>query len=159
MKQVKEFNGVMNRENLKLLLGSPDNSLFCLSENKIDIRQTLKVAYLLAPEFVEVEGHVFFKDIFDSETDQAIEELHEMQKKHTKKEIEIAVNAWSLGGFFIGDDSDEMDDENILKQFAEVLSYFWSRKLAEDFPKRKMRVEYGDGLGGELGIAITFYEE
>ncbi len=78
---------------------------------------------------------------------------------YDKKLIEMHVNSWSLGDFFIGCNDEIMDDEVVLTQFGHVLEYYWMRRSKEVFPERKIKVELGNAIMGEYGLTITMYEE
>lgn len=40
------------------------------------------------------------------------------------KNIEMSVNTWSLGDFFIGDSTELMNNEKIVQQFGKAIVYF-----------------------------------
>lgn len=44
-------------------------------------------------------------------------------------------------------------------QFCDVLVYNWQQRLKELFPHKKIIVETGYEIMGELGVTITVYEE
>lgn len=44
-------------------------------------------------------------------------------------------------------------------QFCEIFTYNWTQRLKELFPNKSFLVEIGDEIMGELGLAITVYEE
>jgi len=46
---------------------------------------------------------------------------------NNKKDIEMSVNSWSIGDFFIGD-IELMDNENVLREFGKALVYFWKKR-------------------------------
>lgn len=52
-----------------------------------------------------------------------------------------------------------MDNEKILKQFGDILVFYWMRRAKELFPDRDIIVEYSEGFMGELGFSITLYEQ
>ncbi|MDE6208993.1 MAG: hypothetical protein K2M73_04870 [Lachnospiraceae bacterium] len=82
----------------------------------------------------------------------------EKQYDKNKKAIEMSVNTWSIGDFFIGDSSELMDNEKVIQQFGNVLVYYWKRRAKEIFPEKEMIVELGNNLMGEFGLCITMYE-
>lgn len=71
----------------------------------------------------------------------------------------MMVNSWSIGDFFTGEYNELMDNERILKQFADMLVYFWQQRVNELFPDKKMVVMLGDDLMGEYGLCITMFED
>ncbi len=58
----------------------------------------------------------------------------------------------------MGDSSQFMDNEKVLYQFSNALAYFWQCRVKELFPDKKIVVELGNELMGELGLCITMYE-
>ena len=78
--------------------------------------------------------------------------------ENNKKDIEMSVNTWSIGSFFLGD-IELMDNENVLIEFGKALIYFWKKRVDELFPNRNIIVETGMELFGEFGLSITLYEE
>lgn len=136
-------------------------NLFNHSANSNYIEDFISVAYVLCPEIVDVNGYVFIADFYQATGDEAILKLHrlEAQFSNDKKQIEQWVNSWSFGDFFIGKYCTALENEIILRQFGDILVYYWSRRVQELFPNRKIIVEYGDGLMGEAGLAITMYQK
>ena len=104
----------------------------------------IAAAYLFCPNFEEGEEMEFINDL--------------KQYYSNKKDIEMSVNTWSIGSFFLGD-IELMDNENVLIEFGKALVYFWKKRVDELFPNRNIVVEMGMELFGEFGISITLYEE
>ena len=94
----------------------------------------------------------------DAITDEFIANLEE-QFNNDKKSIEMYVNSWSLGDFFINSKQDYMNDEIIIKKFGECLVYFWKSRLEKVFPMKKFSVEICENLYGEYGTCVTMYEK
>ena len=92
--------------------------------------------------------------------DESICYIRKLEKQYhnSKKDIEMSVNTWSIGDFFVGDTSDLMDNKRVLNEFGNVLVYFWRCRVKELFPNRNIIVELGDELMGEMGLCITLYE-
>lgn len=119
----------------------------------------IAAAYLFCPEIIEIEGHIFIKEFCNFEEGEEIEFLNDLKRYHNnKKGIEMSVNSWSIGDFFIGD-IELMDNENVLREFGKALVYFWKKRVNELFPNRNIVVEMGMELFGEFGLSITLYEE
>jgi len=135
------------------LLGHSANSNF--------IDDFISAAYILCPNFIEVDGHVFHEHFYNSTVENALASLEGLKKQfnNDKKHIEQWINSTCFGDFFIGKDCKSMDNDKILYQFGDILVYFWTQRLKELFPDRKFIVEYGDDIPGEEGwLAITMYE-
>ncbi len=131
------------------------------SANSTSIEDFLAIAYVLCPDFIEVNGYIFLSDFYNAYGDGAINKLEKLERQfgRDKRKIEQYVNSWSFGDFFIGQDTPSMDNENILKQFGEILIYYWTRRAKELFRNKNIIVTYGVGLMGELGYAVTLYED
>lgn len=119
----------------------------------------IAAAYLFCPEIIEIEGHIFIKEFCNFEEGEEIKFLNELKQYYkNKKDIEMSVNSWSIGDFFLGD-TELMDNENVLTEFGKALVYFWKKRVCELFPNRNIIVEMGMELFGEFGLSITLYEE
>lgn len=87
-----------------------------------------------------------------------VEKLEE-KYNYCKKDVEMVINSWSSGDFFLGNDSQlPCNDENIYN-FGKVLCYFWQMRVNQLFPEKSIVVKLGYELMGELGLCITMYEE
>jgi hypothetical protein len=101
----------------------------------------------------------FIKEFCNFKEGEEIEFLNDLKRYYNnKKDIEMSVNSWSIGEFFLGD-IELMDNENVLTEFGKALIYFWKRRAEELFPNRNIIVEMGMELFGEFGLSITLYEE
>lgn len=52
-----------------------------------------------------------------------------------------------------------MENDKIIDEFAKALVYFWDKRVKELFPNKNIIIEIGDEIIGELGLAITMYEQ
>ena len=119
----------------------------------------IAAAYLFCPEIIEIEGHIFIKEFCNFEEGEEIKFLNELKEQYNnKKDIEMSVNTYILCDFFLGN-NEQINDENIFKEFGNALVYFWKRRVNELFPNRNIIVEMGIELFGEFGLCITLYEE
>lgn len=122
--------------------------------NTCTIDDVLAVSSVLCPELVQVNNCIFISELYQGNIDGL-----ERQFKNNRRKIEQFVNSWSLGDFFIGSHTDSVDNEKILKQFGDVLVYFWSRRVKEVFPEKNVIVELGMNIMGESGLTITMYQK
>lgn len=162
MNDVNLYKSIVNEQIFHEFKEQRGDTLFNHSSNSNFIEDFISVAYVLCPDIIEVNGYIFIADFFGTQEDKAIENLLglESQFNSNKKHIEQWVNSWSFGDFFFfGKDCESMDNLKILKQFGDILVYNWMRRAKELFPNRNIIVEYGEGLMGELGLAITLYEQ
>ena len=121
----------------------------------------ISAAYLFCPQVIQVKDYIFIKHFWNSNVEESIERIHRLEERYgnDRKSIEMSVNTWSLGDFFIGDTNESMDNEELIQQFGEALVYFWKIRVKELFPERKIIVELGNNLMGEFGLCVTMYEE
>lgn len=127
---------------------------------KCKISGLIAAAYLFCPQIIQVKDYIFIKQFWNCNINESIECITKLEKQYdkNKKAIEMSVNTWSIGDFFIGDSSELMDNEKVIQQFGNVLVYFWKRRAKEIFPEKEMIVELGNNLMGEFGLCITMYE-
>lgn len=162
MKGIRLFQSIVNEEIFHEFKEQRGISLFNHSANSNHIEDFISMAYVLCPNIIEVNGYIFIADFFETQEDkEAIDKLLKLESQFNanKKLIEQWVNSWSFGDFFIGKDCESMDNEKILKQFGDILVFYWTRRAKELFPNKHIIVEYGEGLMGELGLSITLYEQ
>lgn len=119
----------------------------------------IAAAYLFCPEIIEIEGYIFIKEFCTFKEGEEIEFLNSLKQEYNnKKDIEMSINSWSIGDFFLGE-IELMDNEKVLTEFGKALVYFWKKRVSELFPERNIIVELGMELFGEYGLSITLYEE
>ena len=134
-------------------------SLMDYGTRQCKIDGLIAAAYLFCPEIIEIEGHIFIKEFCTYEEGEEIEFLNELKEQYiNKKDIEMSVNTYTLCDFFLGD-NEQINGENIFKEFGNALVYFWKKRVDELFPERNVVVEMGMKLFGEFGLCITLYEE
>ena len=121
----------------------------------------IAAAYLFCPQIIQVKGYIFIEQFWNCSLEKSAECLRGLEERYdnNKKTIEMSVNTWSIGDFFIGDSSELMDNEKLIQQFGDALVYFWKIRVKELFPQRKIIVELGNDLMGEFGLCVTMYEE
>ena len=159
----KDYSGLFDEESkmyLKKRFNLREIELFDYAPYKCDIDGLISAACIFAPDFVQVNDYVFVENFIleDAITDEFISNLEE-RFNHNKKSIEMYVNSWSLGDFFINSKQDYMNDEIVIKKFGECLVYFWKNRLEKMFPMKKFSVEICENLYGEYGTCVTMYEK
>lgn len=138
------------------------DNLLQYASYKCEIDGLIAAASLFCPDVVVVNGYIFIKYLWNiSDEEESIEYINELEKRfgYNKKQIEKYVNTWSLGDFFVGDNSPKMNDIDILNQFGCLLCYFWKSRLKELFPKKEFEVILGKEMEGEIGLCISMYEK
>jgi hypothetical protein len=160
MLNVNLFEGIVKNSIFDSFVEKRGINLFNYATNNCSIDDFLSISYVLCPDFIEVNGYIFISDLFSAFGEDAISKVKrlEHQFNYDKKMIEQWVNSWSLGDFFLGKYSATIENEKVIEQFGEVLIYYWTRRLKELFPEKKIAVEVGNEIMGELGLTITVYE-
>ena len=161
MKDINVYNSIVDNKIFDEFEVQRGITLFNHSANSNFIEDFISMSYVLCPEMIEVNGYVFIVDFFRERDNEAVEKVKNLEEQFSgdREKVEQWVNSWSFGDFFIGKDCKAMDNEKILRQFGDILVYFWSRRARELFPKKNIIVEYGDDLMGELGLSITLYQQ
>ena len=115
---------------------------------------------LLCPDFVCIKDYVFIKDFWERYGDGSKEALTNLENTYNyiKMQIVMCVNSWSLGDFFVGRNDELLDNEVVLKEFGEMLVYFWKKRAKELFEDKNIVIELGKSIAGEYGLTITMYE-
>ncbi|MEI5906577.1 hypothetical protein WAK64_05840 [Bacillus spongiae] len=71
------------------------------------IEDFIAISSVLCPEVIEVKGHNFISEFYQSN----LEEFEE-QFNGDRKQIEQFINTWSLGDFFLEDYTDSVENKN-----------------------------------------------
>ena len=162
MEKINIFKSIVD-ENIKKEIKEADwcTDLFQYTTYKCKIDGLIASAYLFCPEIIQVKNYVFIKQFWNCSIEKSIERINRLEEQYgqDKKTIEMSVNTWSIGDFFIGDSSDLMDNEKIIRQFGDVIVHFWNSRVKELFPEKEIIVELGNDLMGEFGLCITMYEK
>lgn len=162
MKNVEIFKSIVD-ETIKneIMAANWCTDLIQYSAWKCKMDGLIAAAYLFCPQIIQVKGYIFIKQFWNCSVEESIERIRGLEEQYgnDKKTIEMCVNTWSVGDFFIGDSSELMDNEKLIQQFGDALVYFWKIRVKELFPEREITVELGKDLMGEFGLCITMYEE
>lgn len=160
---IKRYDSIVGNDIKKKISDSDwveDIVHYGLFKNQLD--GTLASAALFCPDIVCVKDYVFIKMFLENADDdktliKMVEEL-EGRYNYCRKDIEMAVNSWSLGDFFLKDNDLLPSSDEVMQKLGETLCYFWQMRVQQLFPERKVVVELGYELMGELGLCITMYE-
>ena len=165
---------VINMENVKIFKSIVDEKIkneiieanWCTdliqyTTYKCKIDGLIAAAYLFCPQIIQVKDYIFIKQFWNCSTEESIGRIRRLEEQYgnDKKSIEMSINTWSVGDFFVGDSSELMDNERLIQQFGDAIVYFWKIRVKELFPEREIIVELGNNLMGEFGLCITMYEE
>ncbi len=162
MENIRVFESVVN----DAIVNKMEDAQWCTdlvqyAAYKCKIDGLIASAYLFCPQIIQIKDYIFIKQFWNHSVEDSMDYISVLEKQYhyDKKAIEMSVNTWSLGDFFVGDSGKLMDDDEIVFQFGNAIVYFWKNRVKNLFPDRKIIVELGDSLMGELGICVTMYEE
>lgn len=162
MKNIRIFESVINSN----IINEIEDANWCTdlvqyATNKCRIDGLIASAFLFCPEIIQIKDYIFIKQFWNCSVEESSNHIDRLEKqyKNDKKAIEMSVNTWSIGDFFVGDTSKLMDNQEILIQFGNAIVYFWKNRVKDLFPDRKIVVELGNDLMGEFGLCVTMYEE
>lgn len=135
-------------------------SLFDYATIKCQIDGLISAGNLFCPNIIQIKEYIFIEKFWNISKDKSINYIEKLEKQYNfdKRLIEMFVNSWSIGDLFVGDNRDLMDNIKVLKQFGNILVYFWRQRVKELFPNKDIRVYLGENLMGEYGLSITMYE-
>ncbi len=161
MEEIKVFKSVVESN----FIDKIENAAWCTdlvqyAVYKCKIDGLIASAYLFCPEIIQVKDYIFIKQFWNCSSKESIDYIERLEEQYNnKKDIEMSVNTWSIGDFFVGDTSELMDNNEIVIQFGKVLVYFWENRAKELFPDKKIVVRLSNNLMGEFGLCITLYED
>lgn len=137
------------------------NDLIQFATSKCEIDGLIAAGSLFCPELIIIDEFVFIKQFWKYDEKESTEAINILKKQfnNDKKEIEIYVNSCPIGELFLGKKSNEMNDEDVLNQFGNMLCYFWKERLIKTFPDRSFKVNLVKDFDGEIGPCIILYEE
>lgn len=146
-------SSIVNKEIFNEFSSKNGISLMNHQANTCSIEEFIAVASVLCPEFIEVNDCIFISELYQDNI-EGLEERFE----HDRMKIEQFVNTWSLGDFFAAAYTQSVENEKIIKQFGNILVYFWGRRLVEVFPNKKVVIKIVEDFMGESGLGITLYQ-
>lgn len=166
---------------VKLIKGAVDHSVynqfnlykgcdlfnhFCLGVNIEDFLATVNILW---PDMIQVGEYVFLVDLFEERGEEAIKAVRKLEEQFQGNKIEVEqwVNSWSVYDYFgdvndgeyINRDSVLYDDEHMINNFCKIIKYFWEKRAKELFLDKKIVVEWGDEIMGELGLTLVMYQK
>lgn len=158
MMKSKRYEGIVSESLLNEFeqenQGAP--SLMNYAANCVGLQETLAVANLFWPRIIQIDDLVFIAEFYGEDAPLHIPSVgysHEQKQK-----LERDINAWSLRELFWNEKPEVLNNEALLSAFGETLRFFWSMRLQQLFPEKEFVFEIGEGIAGENGLSITFYE-
>ncbi|MGI3427964.1 hypothetical protein [Providencia stuartii] len=122
--------------------------------NCVGLESILACAGLFCPEIIEIDGVVY-----RCENNNGKIEPYDGYGKD-KRTLEMVNNVFSFNDFFLSTITDAASDNEVLMtEFSNVLKYFWGIRLKSLYPNKTFEfIITDDGLYGEEGFCMTFYE-
>lgn len=173
---MKVYQGNMPKETLNLFVSDiGSGEFFSYVGHLVSLEQAVSVIGLLSPDFIEVDGHVFWlpnAHQYDSqkfhlkglvETESGILEQSEL-----RKDVERYRNIFSINQFFSKWEGApgrpvfkvglSEEDYRLCHLFAEQIARYWGRALSDSFPEKVFQFEIADDLLDEYGVCLTFWQ-
>ncbi|WLH37894.1 hypothetical protein PSH79_11535 [Pseudomonas sp. FP2196] len=173
---MKIYQGNIPKESLNLFVSDIGASeFFSYVGNLVSLEQAISVIGLLSPDFIEVEGHVFWLPDAQQYDPQKFHlkglvetESSVLEQSTTRREVERYRNIFSINQFFSKwEDAPgrpvfkvglSEEDYRLCHLFAEQITRYWSRALSDSFPEREFQFEIADDLLDEYGVCLTFWQ-
>ena len=117
---------------------------------KCKIDGLIAAAYLFCPQIIQLRDYIFIEQFWNCNYEDSFDRISRLEEQYhnDKKAIEMSVNTWSIGDFFVGEASELMDNDKIMIQFAEAIVFFWKSRVKDLFPDKKIVVKlYNDLMG------------
>lgn len=164
MNDIREIKSIVNEKIMNIFY--PDYkvnnfSLYDYATWKCGIDGLIAASCIYLPEIICYKEYIFIKQFMNIDANSNISDIVEKleeQYDYDKKLIEMSVNTWSIGDFFVGKQGKFYDSYEVINQFAECLIFFWGKRFKDVLPDRNMVVESGENIMGEYGLCITCYE-
>ncbi len=173
---MKVYQGHISKESLNLFVsGVGSGEFFSYVGNLVSLEQAISVVGVLSPDFIEVEGHVFWLSDAQQYDPQKIQlkglvesESGVMEQSTSRRDVERYRNVFSISQFFSKwEDAPgrpifrvglSEEDYRLCRLFAEQISRYWRRALSDSFPEKVFQFEIADDLLDEYGVCLTFWQ-
>ncbi|MEQ6929041.1 hypothetical protein [Pseudomonas mosselii] len=173
---MKAYQGCISKDSLNLFASDIGvGEFFSYVGSLVSLEQAISVLGLLSPDFVEVDGHVFWlpnAQQYDSQK-KCLKGLVEteagaLEQSTSRKDVERYRNIFSINQFFSKwEDSPNRpvfkvglseEDYRLCHLFAEQIARYWKRALSDCFPEKVFQFEIADDLLDEYGVCLTFWQ-
>ncbi|NYF35293.1 hypothetical protein [Stenotrophomonas sp. JAI102] len=173
---MKIYQGNISKESLNLFFSDiGSGEFFSYAGHFVSLEQAISVLGLLSPDFIEVDGHVFWLPNAKQYDPQKFQltglvetEFGALKKSASPRDVERYRNIFSINQFF--SKWEDAQDRPIFKAglskedyrpchlFAEQIMRHWRRALSESFPQKVFHFEISDDLLDEYGVCLTFWQ-
>ncbi|WNC09826.1 hypothetical protein [Pseudomonas coleopterorum] len=173
---MKMYQGNIPKESLSLFVSDiGSGEFFSYVGNLVSLEQAISVLGLLSPDFIELNGHVFWLpnarqyDPKKFHLNGLVEtESSVLEQSTSRRDVERYRNIFSINQFFSKwEDAPgrpvfkvglSEEDYRLCHLFAEQITRYWARALYETFPEKVFQFEIADGLLDEYGVCLTFWQ-
>ncbi|ALI06015.1 MULTISPECIES: hypothetical protein [Pseudomonas] len=173
---MKSCQGNISKDSLNLFasdIGSGE--FFSYVGNLVSLEQAISVLGLLSPDFIELEGHVFWLPNAQQYDPQKIPlkglvetEAGVLKQSSSRRDVERHKNIFSINQFFSKwEDAPgrpvfkvglSEEDYRLCHIFAEQITRYWRKALSDCFPEKVFQFEIADDLLDEYGVCLTFWQ-
>ncbi|WP_434677054.1 hypothetical protein J3P77_13010 [Pseudomonas sp. R1-18] len=173
---MKSCQGGVSKDLLKLFasdIGSGE--FFSYAGNLVSLEQSISVLGLLSPDFIELDGHVFWlpnAQQYDPKnfpmTGLVEAEVGVLEQSASRRDVERYKNIFSINQFFSRwEDAPgraifkvglSEEDYRLCHVFAEQIARYWRIALSDCFPEKVFQFEISDDLLDEYGVCLTFWQ-
>lgn len=173
---MKVYQGDISKESMNLFVSDiGSGEFFSYVGHMVSLEQAISVLGLLSPDFIEVEGHVFW---LPNAQQYAAQKNHlkglvetesgVLQQSALRRDVERYRNIFSINQFFSKwEDAPgrpvfkvglSEKDYRLCHLFAEQITRYWGRALSDAFPEKVFQFEIADDLLDEYGVCLTFWQ-
>lgn len=173
---IKIYQGNIPKEMLNLFVSDiGSREFFSYVGNLVSLEQAVSVLGLLSPDFIEVDGHIFWLPSAQQYKPQKFHlkglvetESGMLEQSASRRDVERYRNIFSINQFFskwegapgrpIFKVGLSEEDYRLCHLFAEQIAIYWGRALSESFPEKVFQFEIADDLLDEYGVCLTFWQ-
>ncbi|WP_354691490.1 hypothetical protein [Phytobacter sp. RSE-02] len=174
---MKVYQGNISKESLSLFVSDiGSGEFFSYVGHLVSLEQAISVLGLLSPDFIEIQGHIFWLPNAQQYDPKRFHLLGLVESKSSvlvqstsRRDVERYRNIFSINQFFPKwEDAPDRpafkvglskEDYRLCHLFAEQITRYWKRALAEAFPDKVFQFEIADDLLDEYGVCLTFWQE
>jgi hypothetical protein len=173
---MKVYQGNISKESLNLFVSDiGSGEFFSYVGHLVSLEQAISVLGLLSPDFIEVDGHIFWLPNAQQYDPQKFHlkglvetESSVLEQSVSRRDVERYRNIFSVNQFFSKwEDSPgrpavkvglSEEDYRLCHLFAEQITRYWKYALSDTFPDKAFQFEIADDLLDEYGVCLTFWQ-
>lgn len=173
---IKVYKGNISKESLSLFVSDiGSGEFFSYVGNLVSLEQAISVLGLLSPDFIEINGHIFWLPDAQQYNPQRFHlkglvetESGVLEQSALRRDVERYRNIFSINQFFSKwEDAPgrpvfkvglSEEDYRLCHIFAEQIAKYWRRALSDAFPGKVFQFEVADDLLDEYGVCLTFWQ-